>query len=184
MAETAATQAAVELSDGPAQSCWAIFVSCLQIVPTPIWAAILSVTAIITAAVFGARWQRKIARETLTFNTIEHQLWDKDYIDARKLFIKARDTMTPVELTELSKQASVTNENAAAVRAILNNYEVMSLGMLTGVLDEKLYKKYFRGTFLADYEGAKFFIQGVQAKNPKAYKEYGTLYERWRSDGQ
>lgn len=160
-----ATEAAV---NGPGQPSWAIF---------------LSAAAIIIAAAFGAWWQRRIARQTLTINTIERQLWDGDYIETRAKFIKARDSKTTDALRNLASKENAQEDEAAAMRTILNNYELLSLGIVTGVLDEAIYKRYFRKTFTTDYELSKPFIQGVRDRSPRAYKEYTALYEKWRENG-
>lgn len=166
-AATVAHQATEVAANGPGQP-WAIF---------------LSAAAIIVAAAFGAWWQRRIARHTLTINTIERQLWDGDYIGARAKFISARDTKSPDELRQLAAKENAQHEDAAAIRSILNNYELLSLGIITGVLDEGIYKRYFRTTFVSDYELSRPFIEGLRQRNPRAYKEYTTLYEKWRENG-
>lgn len=149
----------------------------------PSWAIFISAGAIIIVAAFGAWWQRRIARQTLTVNTIERQLWDGDYIETRAKFIKARDSKTPDALRALASKENAQEDDAAAMRSILNNYELISLGIVTGVLDKAIYKRYFRKTFTTDYELSKPFIDGVRARSPRAYKEYTTLYEEWRENG-
>lgn len=168
VASPAAQKAAEIVASGPGHPSWAIY---------------LSAGAIIIAAAFGAWWQRRIARQTLTINTIERQLWDGDYIATRAKFINARDSKTADDLRELASKDNAKSDEAAAVRSILNNYELLSLGIMTGVLDEAIYKRYFRKTFITDYELSKPFIDGVRARSPRAYKEYTTLYEKWRENG-
>lgn len=165
MASPAASQAAEAVSNSSGQPAWAIF---------------LSAGVILAAAVIGVFWQRRISRQTLTLTLIERQLWDQDYIKARKGFIAIRDGSSKDQLKTLALPASAGTDDAATVRSILNNYELISIGISSGVLDAAMYKTYFRGTFVSDHEAISSFIQSAQTISPKAYKEYGALYEKWR----
>lgn len=150
---------------------------------TPTWALFLSAVAIILAAAIGARWQRKIARQTLTYNTIVAQMWDKDYIEKRKIFIGTRDKDGGEKLKQLAKPDEETKQEAEAIRLILNNYELTAIGMSKGVLDEEIVRNYQKTNTLRDYERMKPYIEEVRKSFPKAYIEYEALYEKWRKLG-
>jgi hypothetical protein len=149
----------------------------------PVSLACLSASVILIAAIIGVVWQRRISRQTLTFQTIENQIWDGDYIAARKAFIEIRDSKSAAELSTLASAASAKIPEAAAIRSVLNNYEIMAVGMMKGVLDETMYKRFFRATFMRDHEMIKPFIDALRQRSPKAFVEYTAVYEKWRKEG-
>ena len=147
------------------------------------WAVGLSALAIIGAAVFAWIWQRGIARRTLTFQTLETQMWDKDFIEQRRIFVGLRENHGNADLTALARPEKDDDENAQAVRIILNNYELMSIGIKQGVLDEKMVNDYHRTTWVKDFERMRPYIEAVrQDRISKAYIVYEEFYEKWRSN--
>ena len=148
----------------------------------PTWALFVSAGAIIIAAILGARWQRKIARQTLTYNTTMEQLWDKDYIEQRTIFIGIRDGEGSEVLASLAEKNNETEEESTAIRLIMNNYELIAIGIKTGVLDENMLKLYSHKLFCHDFERMRPFINEVRKSWPKVYIEYEELYEKWRRE--
>lgn len=146
------------------------------------WAVSLSALAIAGAAIFAWIWQRGIARRALTFQTLEQQMWDKDYIDQRKIFVGLRENHGSNDLADLAKAENDDNNNAQAVRIILNNYELMCIGMKKGVLDEQMVKDYHRTTWLKDYDRMKPYIDAVRQNRVRtAYIVFEEYYEKWRA---
>lgn len=166
---SAVETAAQAVMSGPGLTVWAIFL------------ALLPPAVVILAALGGALWQRKIARQTLTFNIIERQLWDEDYIRNRRAFILIRENTSSAGLAALVSPAQAGTEEAGTVRLILNNYEIISIGIRDGVLDGGMYDKFFRTTLLKDFESMRPFIEASQKDVPRAYVEYAKLYDDWKS---
>lgn len=148
---------------------------------TPTWALFISAAAIIIAAILGAIWQRRISRQTLTYNTLINQLWDKDYISTRKQFIGIRENDGGQKLEQLARSESETDSQSEAVRLILNNYEMLALGISTGVLDEEIVRRYSKTNTCRDFERMRPYIDEVRKTFPKVYVEYEALYEKWRN---
>ncbi|SDG34267.1 DUF4760 domain-containing protein [Pelagibacterium luteolum] len=145
------------------------------------WAIFISAGAVLIAAAAGAYWQRRISRQVLTFNNIVNLLWDEDYIKARQKFIALRDGENG-QLTALAQAAKRDSDEAGVIAAILNDYEIVSIGVLKGVMDEKMMKRFYRSTVISDYDKIKPFIDEVRRvdNNQKLFSEFETLAERWR----
>lgn len=143
------------------------------------WAVGVSAFVVLVAALIGVIWQRRISRQTLTFNTLMDQLWDGDYITQRQLFIKIRDGGAD-ELIRSANIKEADSDKVSALRSILNNYELLALGVHQGVLDEKIYKQYLRQTMIDDFERSKPYITALRKRAPKVYIENEKLYEKWR----
>lgn len=86
------------------------------------------------------------------------------------------------------KYANEETENTMCIRQQLNQYELISCGIDCGVLDEGLYKKYFRGTFLRDLKASKEFIdleragsKDPMAENKNYWIECEKLGEKFKS---
>lgn len=145
-----------------------------------------SLAALITAgagawfASITIKAQRRIARQRATLDFIEKRRWDNDYLTARQEFIKVRD------MGNLKQWAETHHENAperSTVRNMLNDYELVSIGIQEEILDEKIYKRWWKGTLLADFEASKEFIHRVgNLYNIDAFKEFKLLAETWKSD--
>lgn len=146
----------------------------------PVWAIFVSAAAILIAAALGAWWQRYIHRQNMTFSTLMDQLWDGDYIEQRAAFIRVRDEEPADTLVKAGTKEEESSVNATALRSILNNYELIALGIHCGVLDETIFRRYFKSTTVSDYERVKPYIDEVRKRYPRVYTEYEALYEKWR----
>lgn len=129
------------------------------------WAVGISAVAITGAAIFAWIWQRGgIARRTLTFKTLEEQMWDKDFIEQRKIFVGLRENHGSSDLEDFAKEENDDDDKAQSIRIILNNYELMCIGIKQGVLDEEMIRQYHRSTWVKDYERMKPYIAAVRKK--------------------
>lgn len=108
------------------------------------------------------------------------QLWDNDYITQRQIFIEVRDTEGHEALEAAGQKENEASQNTVALRSILNDYELMAVGINLGVLEEELVRRYLISTALKDFERTKTYIKAVRKRNPQAYTEFESLCERWR----
>jgi hypothetical protein len=63
------------------------------------------------------------------------------------------------------------------------NYELMSLGIRTGLFDEAFYKRWYHNQFMKDYEFSLAFILKARERKNSLYCEYYTLYHKWSQNG-
>ncbi|MGV6802142.1 MAG: DUF4760 domain-containing protein, partial [bacterium] len=68
------------------------------------------------------------------------------------------------------------------ISTILNDYELLSIAISHGVLDEKMAKTLMFGTLMKDWMTFARFIRLLRDRNsnPRIYVEFEKLYERWK----
>ncbi|PTV95817.1 uncharacterized protein DUF4760 [Rhodobacter aestuarii] len=125
--------------------------------------------------------QRKIARRRATLDLISHREWDGDYIRIRAEFNKLKLSHPPLEFWAAEEHKD--SPQITVIRSILNDYEMISIGIREGILDEALYKRWFRSSLVNDYQKAKATIDTIRQRTgvPTIYAEFQALAERWTS---
>lgn len=65
---------------------------------------------------------------------------------------------------------------------ILNDYELLAIGIENQVMDEKIAKSLLYGTVMNDYTTCRRFIQHLrdQKNNPRIYIKFERLFDRWK----
>ncbi|HZP10386.1 DUF4760 domain-containing protein, partial [Methyloceanibacter sp.] len=125
--------------------------------------------------------QRAIAATRLTFETVHGNNWDRDYIEKRIEFIKLRDCGDGLALyaKPSSDRATDTekaqhNKNASTIRAILNDYETIAIGIRRGILDEEFLYRYMRSPLVRDWVAASPYVVTLRADYgiPQIYVEF------------
>lgn len=145
------------------------------------WAIVASATLAFIAVFVAGAINRKTARLSLTFQNQSALLWDEDYQKYRKLFIKYRDG-AKVERLKLAQEDQQGTEEASAVRTILNDYELVAIGIREKILDERFLRVFSRKTFIDDFEKMKDFIDEIRRvkSNDAIFFEFETLAIKWR----
>ena len=67
---------------------------------------------------------------------------------------------------------------------MLNLHELTAVTIEEGVINERVYRRWFNNTFIKDYEATEAFIIEAHKTydNPKAFSEYERTARRWRAD--
>jgi hypothetical protein len=125
---------------------------------------------------------RKTARRRGTLDLILHQESDTDLIKERHSFnaIKAADTK-PSTYGKPNKKGS---DEAETLRKVLNIHELTAVAIQEGVIDECVYRRWFNGTYIADYDAMKDYIAEARKtwNNPKVFLEFEKTALRWKED--
>ncbi len=151
---------------------------------------LLAAGAILLSAIIGGTiaitaifTQRNVARKRATLDLLSRQEWDGDYISARKRFIELRDSGEG--FIKYAAPEFRTKGEVADIKNILNGYELIAVGIKIGILDEDLYKLWFRSAFLKDWVMARQFIRTIRTEagehpdEPKIFCEYEGLVRKW-----
>jgi len=71
------------------------------------------------------------------------------------------------------------------VRYVLNHWEYVSVGIQSGIYDEKMLKNASYNTVVSLFKYARPFIEAVRENNgrPTLYQEMQWLAERWEKAG-
>ena len=139
-----------------------------------------AVIAAIVAA-WGVFSQRAIARRTLTLNHMSQIDSDRDYINARKLFIKEAGRRGG--LSRWAAPGKEYSKECQAIRLVLNEFELISIGIQFGVIDYEFYRRYYKGTVIKYWYAAAPFVYSVrhQIGSKAVYHEFEEMY-RWFED--
>jgi hypothetical protein len=133
-------------------------------------------------AMWGIQTQRAIARRTLTFTHLSDTDSDKDVIKARKVFIT--EASKSEGLTPWAEPGKEHTEECEAIRLVLNEFELISVGIQSGIIDYEFYKRYHRGTVIKYWYAAAPFVYSIRKQlNSKAiYHEFEELYRCFEAD--
>ncbi len=126
-------------------------------------------------AIWGVITQRLIARRKATIDFLNDAEKDQDVIKARKKFIEL--TRRPGGLVDLAEPDKRGSDDAEAVRLVLNQYELISIGVQRGILDLVILKLFSRGAILTSWDKAAPFILALREKthNPNLFYEFEQL---------
>ncbi|MEX2375766.1 MAG: DUF4760 domain-containing protein [Dehalococcoidia bacterium] len=137
-----------------------------------------------TVAVLSIRAQRNLAKKRATLDMLAQKEWDRDYIEARAEFIKLRDANSGLEFWADKEHKNSPQSNV--IRNTLNDYELIAVGIKEGILDEDLYKRWFKTSFLKDMRMAKNYIAAIrqEAGTDAIFAEAEWLAQKWADDPQ
>lgn len=137
-------------------------------------------TIAVAAAIWGTISARKIARSQTTLDHIASMEADASYQRAKQGFaIIVRANI------DISRYASSSKEGDPATQAIatvLNEYELVSIGIQRGIIDPELYKRWAYSTVIFDWESAAPFVVELRRRTGRKslYHEFEEL-ARWMS---
>jgi len=162
-----------------------------QISCSPSYGPWLTAGAILLSAGVGAAVallsigaQRAIARKRATLDLLSQKEWDKDYITAKNEFNKLRDS--PSGLAMWAADEHKHSEQLNIIRNTLNDYELIAVGIREGILDEALYRRWFKPSLIKDWTKAKEFVQAIRVRENTEliFCEFEWLAEKWIAEDQ
>lgn len=120
----------------------------------PVEAIAIFVTGIaaFVAAILGLRDQRRVARQRVTFEHLTRIDRDKDMIEARAKFIEYCGN--PGKLADLAGHDKISTAEAQYVTRILNNWEMISIGIQMDIIDFELLKRYNKSAIINHWDNA------------------------------
>jgi hypothetical protein len=153
----------------PDQPTLALYGLCIQTV------AIVA-SAIGVAAIIG--WNVRIARRRATLDIVLNEQTHETVITERTQFINLK------KKGDLSSWAASDKLNSAEVeviRAVLNRYELIAIGIQESTLDERIYKRWCRTTLVEDWRAIKPFVFQIRTVNsiPTLFCEFEAIAKRW-----
>ena len=125
---------------------------------------------------------RKIAGRRSTMDLILHQESDRELIEARIEFNKIK--VGEVRPSTYGKPDKKNDPEAQIVRRVLNVHELTAVAIKEGVIDERVYRKWFNTTYIGDYDAMKDYITEARLTylNPRAFCEFESTATRWKED--
>ena len=160
-----------------------------------IWGSIITAAAIVLSAGvaiavsrYHSHWATKVARTKASFDKLNDNQWDKDYILARSIFIEHTNKGANGLLDAIQEEngnATVDQETMSiesAARLVMNDYELTFIAIEDGVLDEDFLKKFRRATVIKDYEATKSYVEWMRGKNNnnRIFEVFQRNASRWQ----
>ena len=148
-----------------------------------IGAAIAATSALVALIVFN--YTRRVNRRRATLDMVLKTFMDdagrERYKRFKKLMERHRDPVDAFDILLLADPASPVTDEREILRAQINEYELIALGIRRGLFDEGMYKLWFQHQFMRDFESLEAFIRLVRAKRPSVFCEFVWLYTRWKT---
>jgi hypothetical protein len=150
----------------------------------PIVGGIIAATVGGVIAIRAINANRAIARLRATLDTIERSESQDHY---KKLAIAFRDFRRTDSVERvLHPQTDEDRAIRTDVLLFLNHYELIAVGLDSGVLDKAFYAEYMRGTVLRNWKTVKPLIDRMRAENAiqnprptKIYEHFEGLAGEW-----
>jgi hypothetical protein len=122
-------------------------------------------------------WNRNLVRRRATIDLLVADQTNETLLKARMDFVAAS---ADDGLLKAIKDGIWSSEKYFFA-STCNRYEILAIGIKEGIIDERIYKSYWRGTLLADWkrvETAVHYMRNRQ-QNPKIYIEFEDLARKW-----
>ncbi len=123
-------------------------------------------------AIWGVWTQRAIARRRATFDHISRTEADADFIAARRKFVElARSGEGLVKWADKDKEKT---EEAQSIKLVLNDFELVAIGIQRGIIDEEFYKRWFKSSVVQYWGHAQPFVAELRRRtsNGMLYYEF------------
>ena len=125
-------------------------------------------------------WHREnVAKKRAALDFILVEQTDHDAITQRNDFVRLRDGKE--SLVQFSRPEFATGKENQTIRAVLNRYELVAIGIKVKTVDESSYKDWFRSTLVADWRACKPYLTELRRlrRNPKIFCELEALAKKW-----
>ncbi|WP_157783542.1 DUF4760 domain-containing protein [Rhizorhabdus wittichii] len=150
-----------------------------------IGACIALISAVVALLVF--RHTRHANRRRATLDMVMRTFLDdtaqEKYGQFKKIIRRDKAVDDTFKVQSLLDATTENHDDRQIVLYQLNIYELTSLGILRGIFEEGFYKHWFHNQFMTDFENARAFIEGAQARKGSVYCEFAKLYNRWLKSG-
>jgi hypothetical protein len=142
-------------------------------------------------AIYGITTQRKIAETNIqnqnrlarvkaTLDFIVSSERDADLIEAKNGFVQQANQ--PGGLHRWASREKAEEKIGQQIVTVLNEFELIEIGIQEGILDEALYAKFALTTVIEYWSASQYYIKQVQAdnQNEQIYINFKNLAERMR----
>lgn len=123
-------------------------------------------------------WHKRIACRRATLDIVLTEQTDAQTVEQRTRFVRLRDDG---HLAQWANPDKTSSDEAAVIRAALNRYELVAIGIRRGIIDEKSYKRWCRTTLVKDWIACKPMVMQIRqnASIPTYFCEFEALAKRW-----
>jgi Domain of unknown function (DUF4760) len=142
---------------------------------TQIQAVFITATFATIVAIWGVLSQRAIARRRATLDLIARNEADHDLIEGYKKFVEL--ALAPEGLAKWADVANEKTTETQTIRLILNQYELVAIGIQLGILDFKFWQRWGKSITVRSWKHASPFVSKLRERvsNPAIYYEFEEL---------
>ncbi len=144
---------------------------------TGVLAAVVGSIAVV-AAIWGTISARKIARSQTTLEHISNLEVDGTFQQNKaKYAALIREGVNIAIYAQADKEG---DPDTTAIVSVLNEYELVSIGIQRGIIDPELYKRWARSSVLFDWESTQQFVAALRKRTGASslYHEFEEM-ARW-----
>jgi Domain of unknown function (DUF4760) len=122
---------------------------------------------------------RRISRERATLDLLLKREWDADYLKHKAIFNTLRDAEGG--LAKWICEEHKNTDQANTIRYIFNDYELICLAIKRSIIDEDVYKDWFKGSMLRDFRSSKSAIYDIRSliNSNDLYIQWENLATKW-----
>lgn len=134
-------------------------------------------------AFWGVFSQRAITARQTTIQYLRASEQDHEMVAARRRFQEL--ARQPAGLGVWGAEDQSQTDEAIAVRTVLNDYELIAIGIERGTMDDVTYRRWFKSAVVNDWRKAAPYVMAVRnrANNDAIYHEFEEMARRYR-DGK
>jgi hypothetical protein len=139
---------------------------------TPVDAAFITGAVAALIAIWGIITQRQIARRRATLDFIANSKSNRELITARRRFVELAKAQGG--LAVWAEKDKEKESDAQTIGEVLNQYELISLGIQFGILDYHLYRMLSKSVTIHFWEHAHPYIVSLRTRlnNKMIYHEF------------
>ncbi len=134
-------------------------------------------------ALWGIYTQRAIARRRATFDHISKTEADGDMIAARRKFVELAKANGG--LSKWADEDKEKTEEVQAIKIVLNDFELVAIGIQRGIIDKEFYKRWFKSGVTRHWNYARPFVAALRTRtsNDMLFHEFEQM-AGWFSDNK
>jgi hypothetical protein len=123
-------------------------------------------------------WNRVVARRRATLDLLLADQTNEHLLEIRRKYLQS---VKDNKLLEYSTRDQWFSVDATPYVSTLNRYELIAVGINEGALDERIYKRFWRTTFVNDWLRCRDAVrlQRSNFKNDKMFIEFESVARRW-----
>lgn len=122
--------------------------------------------------------QRRIARKRAALDVLLKSEEERHYETMREVFIALRDGDGLQSVLDSKAKKKVSDRRT--LQAFLNHHELISISMIQGIIDWKIYNKWMGPSFVADWNDSRELIAILRQRHRKSmFSNFELVATRW-----
>ena len=127
-------------------------------------------------------WSRIVARRRTTIDMVLAEQTKDELLVLRSKFLEAAKNN---KLLELSQGRNWLSAESFPLVSTLNRYEITAIGIAEGIIDERIYKRYWRTSLVRDWLRCQAAVRSRRSEFGKnLFSEFESLARKWANQSE